>query len=832
MKPLVELICKSLLLCGLAAGCFLFSTCRSSEADSEDYDLSTLETDSIAFYQIPGKYADQFMFSPLREDAIWLIGDGEKSEVDLQNGAVVTLDKVLRTEINGNLRPAATWIDPFRPHSFWYEAQGRQLAIYRDSAHITFLPTGNGNNTATILFEKDQVWIGGGFGLKRYNRSTNTTVSITNLPATWISTILPANDGSGALILNNNIHYDPKTGQWEPWSVATDCQDLRPRIFDGMHLLTTFSAATAYTDKNGVVQALPWYSNYVGGPICANGHLLWTSHSNMDTLYLRWFDFIHQNKGEFKYASKRSYSLFNTQFASNGSLLLTNTRFGFIIFNRENNDFRYIPFAEAGNARQMQMDSRNLYLLTEHRFIVISLNWLMAKGVPMASGWGHDEAFEAGQKAYYEQTNPIIKDSLYKSLLQKFGNAPNPFFQEDFQRMKQTFLSSVDISDKNNLAWIEQQIAAGELDSAQLANIFAGYSKESARKLDIEKALYYARKYVLLGGQKDWIILQKLKTFQWQRDSIKALQLPEDAYAYAYGKILENYCSGNDAFESSSMYNLGLATDQYLTVVKKHPTSQWADNAAFDEMMIDLFNYCEGGCDYSLEDVKRLDRFVKKYPDSENVPDVWLAIAGIYPEFNTSEGEYDATSKNALKNARLGLAYLSKIKEHYPEFVKRDDFKYLEAKFQENSRLYWSLDISFNKNEFQKGEPIVATLIVTNINDSTQALTTRPGGGFPLISMEVGYMADEFCQKQSPPFSITGTYKEDTSVKAKFEKIPGHGSRKWTLDLTKTPYARIFTYGSEGVYDFSKAGTYFSTLVLRQQTGEGIHSKEMKFVVK
>lgn len=106
-----------------------------------------------------------------------------------------------------------------------------------------------------------------------YERASKQVVPIANLPAIWFSSILPANDASGDLILNSSIRYYPKTGQWESWSPAADCQDLRYRVFDGMHLLTAFAAATAYTNNDGIVQALPtgsyiWADRSVPIPPC------------------------------------------------------------------------------------------------------------------------------------------------------------------------------------------------------------------------------------------------------------------------------------------------------------------------------------------------------------------------------------------------------------------------------------------------------------------------------------------------------------------------------------------------------------------------------------
>lgn len=106
------------------------------------------------------------------------------------------------------------------------------------------------------------------------------------------------------------------------------------------------------------------------------------------------------------------------------------------------------------------------------------------------------------------------------------------------------------------------------------------------------------------------------------------------------------------------------------------------------------------------------------------------------------------------------------------------------------------------------------------------------GGGQPLITIGVGYLYTGTCQKQSPPFSVTRSFKQDEGIKAKFEKIPAHGSKKWTFDLRATLYARSNTYGSEGVYDLSKPGTYFLMVALGQDGQSGLTSKEIPFVVQ
>lgn len=183
-----------------------------------------------------------------------------------------------------------------------------------------------------------------------------------------------------------------------------------------------------------------------------------------------------------------------------------------------------------------------------------------------------------------------------------------------------------------------------------------------------------------------WRSDKKTKTLLLQRDSLSSLRLPEDHYAYAYAVLLEQYCVGNDVFESESMYRLDLAMAHYKYVLEKYPDSDWADDAACALLIIDTYSSCEGGCFYTQENVNALERFVEKHPASNKIPEVWLAIANVC--LNNVYVIHNQQVKTIPTARELGYGYLKKVTAQYPEFASNEQYTRLLEAYQRKAVLF------------------------------------------------------------------------------------------------------------------------------------------------
>ena len=230
-----------------------------------------------------------------------------------------------------------------------------------------------------------------------------------------------------------------------------------------------------------------------------------------------------------------------------------------------------------------------------------------------------------------------------------------------------------------------------------------------------------------------------------------------------------------------------------------------------------------------MSDIKTLDGFVKKYPDSERVPEAWLAAASI-----CLEGLNEQSEVPTLQIKRLGKTYISKIEQLYPAFAEKDaQFHDLKSQYQFFAELYWTLEPRLAKTAFRVGEPIPLTLVLHNINDSAQTFTRQLGEGLPLIKIGLTYEYAGECApiRETPPFQVSSTYKQEPNVQPVFAMIPARGQKTWTFDLRSMPQAFINTFGKMGVYDLSRPGTYYLQVELSQYQ-YGISSPVVSFTVK
>ncbi|MEO6758594.1 MAG: hypothetical protein ABIO24_04000, partial [Saprospiraceae bacterium] len=241
---------------------------------------------------------------------------------------------------------------------------------------------------------------------------------------------------------------------------------------------------------------------------------------------------------------------------------------------------------------------------------------------------------------------------------------------------------------------------------------------------------------------------------------------------------------------------------------------------------IELYYHCEGGCSYEQEDIDRMERFVRKYPDSERLPEAWEYLANMYAQLTDKNHEF------SLANALIGLEYLQKIKARYPDYAQSTKFQTTYNQYVASYNFFWSLKLTFTKNKFNRTQPIIASLKLVNFNDSTQNFASQLGGGYPLIHVDAGYLYDNSCSKQIPAFTILRRYEEDEHIKAKYEPIPAKGSKIWSFDLRTVPHGSSRDYGIEGVYDFSVPGTYFVRVSMDQNDRAKIVSNEVQLVVE
>lgn len=796
--------------------------CRNLFGDA-GYLLSEVRPDSIITWSLDRKYVDQFIFSPLRKNAIWLTGNAENAEFDLASGKLRLLKEILGIE---TVNISDIQVDPYRVHSFFYFTTERKAFWYDQGRTTLVSPQGI---TSNVIFEKDQIWIGLGSGLNRLDRSNGQLEKIKGLPANGINHIERTEDAFDRLLLNGNILFNPATGDWEYQAASGDCQ--MPASFwtmRGMDISQQSFKAVHYTDPNGLVHLLHEKGGYQGNLLCARHATLWTKIGRQDTLILNKYDFSSSSQDQFKFPQHgmTGYPYAPGPVCTNGNMLVWKTVEGWAVLNTKNRRLLYFQQNIPGDVKQVDIDSRNLYILSPGRFMVVSLEWMLRNAVPMDIFYAENQDFQSLLDTFLQEQDINRKSTLFQNLNTRFGSTKNPFIRWHMQYNHSISPGTyqIDISDSKSVAWMEEQIAQGKMDSVSRAYYYENGVLYFSRQMNMEKARQYGKKYSDITGNSQWIALKALQTFVRQRDSLRRIGLPDDEYAYAYAVVIGNFCTGSPAFESESMADMSKAVEQYKKVTTQYPNSTRADDAAFNMLEIDLFGYCEGGCDYWPRDLKRLDDFVKKYPESDQILHAWIDAANIALEIR------DDDPAVYRRYAKRGLEYLSKIKNKYPEFVRTSDYKLMQQSFRNRTDLYWEISADSDKKIYKPGQPILISANLQNLNDSTQTLVIDQDR---LFLIRVSYAPDADCARINTPFKAVRKMPQNEKADQTNLRVPPRSSKKWTLNLMSDLSYSYQNYPSLGRYDFSKKGHYFITVEMQAWNMPGMGAyREIEVVVE
>ena len=762
------------------------------------YLLADIRVDSVSTFQLDQPHNDAwFIFSPLRENAVWIIGTEYEVEIDLLTGKSTNIGALLKDSALNTF--GIPGIDPYRKHSFFYTRDRRHLIRY-DNGNKTIIHSEDNSYTSTVFFEKDSIWIGGSYGLLVLDRASGQTKKVEGLPAVQVIRIEKTRDGK--LLLNSTILYDSAKRQWEIRTSGEDCANPYHQYWfiGGMDTEQGTHKVLHYRDQHNFLQPLYGKGWYHGNLVAAKHAVLWTEESYQDSLVLNRYDFIHDEREQFRFPMYKFYAYLDYS-VTNGQLLVCQTYGGWILLNRKDGQFYYYSSKIAANFRKADMDSRHLYLLLDDRMMIISLDWLLKNAIPLDRFQGEMASFKLQLDSLILEQEYTKKKALYEKIRAAFGKTQNPFI---IQRMLSYDFSpgrpyNIHPDDPAAVKWMEAEIARGKVDSVWQVDFYVNAISHFTRQLDISNALKFAGKYSALTGISKKDALGMFNIFLHRIDSLKQLRLPDDEYAYAYAAMMEKYCMENPAFESESMYNLELPTEAYKEMSRKYPNSRWADDAAYTALMIELFNYCEGGCSYTEDDLKRLDRFVQSFPESEKIADAWLAAVNILQQM------YGDDEANRRKNATRALSYLMKIRENYPASAEKEEWKDMLMYYLQYPELYWSLSVSTDKKVYKQGEPMKLIVKLKNLNDTTQTFHLPPG---PLFHLMVTYSQEPGCAGVSLPFKKNYTLKQQEQRKINSITVAGKTSKTWTFNLLSESFLLYRTFSKAAIFDFSRKGYY------------------------
>lgn len=771
---------------------------------------STLLPDSVSRIPIKGFYVGGFAFSPIEQDKIWFTGVGDPKELDLRTGQAAPLIPRLGEWAGSGFRDSSDWAtDPYEPDCIWF-ARFHDGAVRWNHKTGQIVRFHEARPASCFFFQPDFVWVGTANGLYRYTRRTGVMIYEKNFPAEWVNHLFFRGD---TLIANDKTWYLPSGGQYGEWRAPwTDvyCKNFHFSAHRAGHTLLSGNG------DNGPVNIL-WARS---GQLYQFG-----SDFMLDWAYVRGdevWGYDRHNNGTMKLLDLKTGETWPFYFSHEFNLRAFNTNSNYV-FCRIFGDKEYVLVEKRSgesfvvehhgfeNARSIEMDDYNVYVLFEDRFEIINLKWMISKSTPK------DRYLQ--RIAAYRQVGPqfdLYEYDFYTALKKfddlraQFGGQQDQWIEARLENAWSSALGTLYKSGPDTLDLVARDWKAGKFAPGQEADVAAALFQYYGRHALLKQAETWGeiciKQVDALRGYR-WTkstlenALHTVERTRYRLDSLDRLQPAPDARLMGEADIFLDYCRNSGWFDSEACYDIRLATQCYQKIIREYPQGGWADNAEFAL----LGNTCYGcGEGPGIEEARQYEQLLKKYPDSDLKPQIWLTLASIY--FSVTEYEQDESLVRTY--LQQSQRYFDLAAEAAPDLVKNDNNKWLsEHLAAARERTGWRFLAEPEKATISPGAP--ARLILSIKNETKQVRKLQLWSqGYGMLYVQGTYLSKAGCEVQDAPFFSGEKPAPDERV---ITVSPGE-THRIVVDISKNANLR----GRYGRFDFSQPGVYDFTVELQQ----------------
>lgn len=290
-------------------------------------------------------------------------------------------------------------------------------------------------------------------------------------------------------------------------------------------------------------------------------------------------------------------------------------------------------------------------------------------------------------------------------------------------------------------------------------------------------------------------------------DSLSNTDIAADEKLYKTALVKDQLVNCGGFGESFIDYSIVI--NCYEKIVKLYPTSKYADEAAYSLTLYSTFIGYDG-VEYSEESIKEIQKFIKKYPESDKVVDAELLIIEIYLAFYGVPDEisimYKKAAKEIVKVEKMHTlntdqrSKLNTIKSNLAKYTIGNTYKF---------------EVKPQKEEFKLGENIIIEVTLTN------QLSKK-------VELQIF--------KNIMPFyiSVTSNGKENFTESSKNDHqktiliLQGNETKTWKLNLSKETRS-VMNASQIGKYNFTKPGKYYISLY---GIDMNLNSNQSQFILK
>jgi hypothetical protein len=782
---------------------FLFALCACSKQEGPvgafDYasdQFISLDFDERQEFILDSVFINTFIFSPFDENHLLVFTDYDGVyNLDLETKSWTRLVDTLDAYVRG-IRPNAVHKDPFDHDKIWISNFNPGSALYHvGSKQLELLPELKQFNT--IYFEIGNVWFGTWEGLYKYDRKED---SLYVMPGTAQLSIQEISRQS-QLELNLDRRYVYNT-HFNQLDKIAEAQAFTPLSlpYPALEVINNNQQqVTITTREHRELFSFPYYS---WKNILFEENTMWIPSNELYEGMAR-IDVLHQNADTIPigyYFSIQSIE------SDEQNVWITNPR-EIMIVNKQSGKANYwfLPFASEW--RIEYQDLYYVYLAGRHGVQIIPKSIVLEESTPLEKIKAEEDLF-----------NRLLDSTRISNTFEIRS------WYEKYKRLKRAFSGTTSpriLASLDNIREMPSHMAPDEYMpyDTSLFSFFDSITDPDIQTTFVHSLMIYAvRKGLITKAiqlDQQWIkdsMVQDTNEYRYrQRKAIReahdalhdldSLPLQEDEKlwltANIYWKLFEMV-----GREGEGGMNMDLPLTFYSELVTKFPTSQWADNAYYHNLSFYEGSSHEGGDnDENLDYIKDYKAFIRKFPDSELIPEAYLSIAQLYAYYF-----HDETGR--LPYLREAKKYAAKLSAEYPlhPLVKEAD-RIKEYVQMGIDVLECTLTISLVKSSFTRNEPIEITYSLANMGDNVKSISLYQDDQLSNFhqSVQIGRPLPNERSGSLVPVRYTQNLNfalKDTLLSPGHTYVEVKDIRKW---------AKVYATGQQGYYTLDDAYEYSVT---------------------
>lgn len=669
-----------------------------------DLPFISLDIENQIKFKSDSMFVTSFIISPIEKDHLWVFGNSWY-DLDLKSGKWSSLLKILDHYALG-LRPENVHLDTIQPNLVWITNFHEGICLLNSDTR-TFISLGKTDPIEAIGFTAKEAWIGTWKGLYRFDRSSSKLELVNECGSLYITSIEIQKDQS--LILNHQFKFNPQSRS------VIEINQPQPR---GNQLVLYPNMEVSQNNSNDI-----WIIRE-GSVILSKDFSIYWPHILFEKEDI-WIPSQELRDGitHIDVASGKidtipmTYQFFIETTSSDRDFLWMTNPDEILSVEKQTGQAHVFFNPEVSKFNFLMSDNRYVYYSDGSGITIANKKKFISSSKPEEEATKEWKSFTSLQDSLQIRSLHSIKDinSANKILEQRFKNSQSRRIYNLIQQQIGYALSSL-LYVYPSMDTTIFLLADSITDSQFQLNIYKAHIHYFALNGKLDAAVAFAEMHPeVLKDSTEQYFNEIFTAIRHCRDTIKIINRTiqqEDIrlwyYAQVYQKLMNSI--GLPSEDSSTDHLFPYSFLQQL--LEKYPQSPLADNAEWLMSHTEENQSHEGGdTEMNRHFIEDCERIIRKYPNSEILPEIYQSIAELYNGIY----EPDMDQKKILFTA---ASYIQKIKKEYPEYAKKREVIALDESIQQSIEYAsWELKVTSDRTMYYSDDPVYITYQLTNENE-------------------------------------------------------------------------------------------------------------------